>query len=330
MLRVLHVGESKTWGAAAWYLVHPTGTKGGVMAGEPLRSAHGSEISVLMAKRATELGAIQKGSSLDLYTTEGALTMAHHLTLWDPSHALPTLKSVSLQALRFGAVSNGLRAYVSETLARPFGIVIADRARLGDRSAVADLEQMASAVQLSPWTNQELLSILWVEPHDAEVQAAGARVLAPYAVEIGSATPQVAMRAVNSLFGFGPESPLLSVSAFRRALVAGLRNSSVKGEATLGENNNLAYRFENIENGGFSVRAEASAGLQKGKPVSFSLGDFLGLMLTHVLPDAPAFNPWESRAEHDQGIERLAKWLLDDGRDWLAIAKKNPFFRDSS
>jgi hypothetical protein len=339
----------QNWVHASEYLVKPTNEiwqgygmysyfpnqKNMGMTGEPLRATRGTEISDLMQRRAVQMANSHTGGSMDTFACADALEVGHCLAKWDPSHALPCLKAVCSRIV--GSLTDlGRYSSIRNTLGSQFGIVTADRARLGDPLAGDDYKALVGAVMSEPWSGLvgvDLYRPLWAAPNDPKIRKVGEEIMSALAEQLGSEDPTTASRGAEDATWQMFRSPVLGFRPYRQALIRGLGNPAVLGEAEIvqmGQAKFARYRIEpNGGGGNWNITKSEAARLLVGDKFKFTVADMLAEGFDRgYFKGIPAFDvAGKGRARKEQ-IARLVAWLDDDSRDWMGFVRSSPFHQE--
>ena len=295
------------------------------MAGEPLRVAHGDEITQLMAQRARAIVPLPKsGSSSEIDEYRRRLDLVRCLVKWDASQALAPLQEASAGAKQVFDLWG--KAYAFDPLSRPYSLVITDRISLRDDTALADYEDLLQrAAPKDVFTSA--LAPLWIFPDNADLQKIGAAYFARFAAQLTAQGKDDSGRGTYELSS-RRAIPLIKSPAYRE-FIAGLLKSDLKlGTAHLVMENkqgSITYGYgSERNNGGMGLPPGVDPATLPKEDVDFTLGDFVATEFNSY-HTAPAFVMVWPKAERARAKAEISKWLLDPAQDWNAILKEDPF-----
>lgn len=285
-----------------------------VFFGEPLRKAHGDEVSTLLAKRAIQIMETPANYE-NPYAKGDEANVAHCLAQWDPPASGPTVMTVCVHVMN---IETDQRHWSS--------MLIADLCKANNPSAAPIFALFASKVNLSSQVELSWFRPLWTSPNNAAIQKAGAELFDRLTREMQEATPEVLARSESS-FSRIRASRLLTLPYFRKFVASGLWERDVFGEATVGgifnkgvagrEYISIGYHYLGGGTSGTSL-APGSVGLPEGTKMPLSLDMSVASSLSW-LKGAPPFNLLDWKADHNEAMQAIYAWLVNPKTDWDAI-----------
>jgi hypothetical protein len=277
--------------------------------GEPLRQARDPSITALMIRRTEDL-ARRATSPIDL---RDAFEMAAKLAEWELPASLPVLRAMMdrdrNEFARDLPQDNWTRPALARTLAR-FTLL---RSRAGDRAALDEYAAwifLTSPEQLEEG-RREAFEPMWVEAQHPAIAAAAGEMFAPGTPWARSLSELSLRRDPFSRHAL-EISPLIRVSAFRRAVVAGLADRAEAGtvERRSDQPQVLSFTLK-----GGSQSGQIGAGtmtdldeLPLGEKRVARACDWLALRLAS-LNGAPRFELYWTSPRRDDAIVALAVFL---------------------
>ena len=292
------------------------------MTGNALRKGHDSEVSLLMAKRAIQSASVVTNSSIDIVAASDALRMAHCLRIWRPASSLDCARKVCKFALdtldRLGRPID-----VANTIAEPFGELVADREQGGDSSAVKDYAALLGLLSREDYTiNNAIFKPMWSSTNPA-MQDLGSSYFNGWRGRAASGDPVQAERTVVATCALA-RSPILSLPYFRKIFVAALENPSIAGKLEMdATGKNLRYKLAEGGSGYWNLRGKARA---LPSP-TLRVNDYAAeLISTSGIKGFPRFDITGSETARATQRGKLIAMLKNDEIDWISIAKTSPFF----
>jgi hypothetical protein len=338
--------RSDEWVRAAQYLVkraderwlgdlrRPSTDPKAPMTGESLRKSRGTEIGTLMAKRCEFLSGRITGSTGDVFECANALRLCHCLAKWRPEQAVPVLRETCANSLKM-AETYRQSSNIEDILGGAFGLVIADRFALSDRSAAKDYESFARYVEFQSWerpVSPDFFKPLGVRSMESDVAVVGSRVIGESSDDIASEDPELAFSVLEGPVGKLMATPLLGYKPYRELLIRGLRNKTKIGTAVVerrGDRLSPTYRIKGeTQIGNWLEDKQGLSRLSSDDRIDFSVGDLVvqRIIAAQFAAMPRMMGPWTAKERSDARSATIA-WLSDDSVDWLAVVRSSPFYR---
>ncbi len=328
----------RAWLQAAQHLVNPRVRIYGYMdepvnsdlrsplAAAPLQATRGGEIGGLMAKRAIQLVKRKHGEASEMDDCEQALSIGECLSFWSPSTCLPALQE--LTHLAGTAMTNWTNSHLEhgQLCSGAFSRVISYRLHAGDRTAIADLGRVVHTFKPHFSLTVSELKPLWMLPNDPEMRGVVDKYMRMFKKEIDSPDVSNVVSLDSALLEVAINSPLLTFASFRKVLAAGCGNTASGIEAWTSDGKSLEYNVPNRSSGGFGVLS-FPAEVPLSKHFSVTAGDFVAQRVGDLAGAPPYCMIWPNQRRREAKTA-LKKWLLDDTRDWLKVAKLSPRYSD--
>lgn len=319
--------ESHRWIAAVNSIVRRTGfRRDGPMQGESLRDKTSPSVSDLMSKRALQMmGEGRFGDSGKVFELANALRLGHQLFDWDSEVALPTLQALS-ERLTEGQRNWTNRGGAIQSAESEGAIVLVERLRLNDETAVADFEDLIWKAEPDSFHGSARTlfapAILFPDAlgmHELLEKAFGDESF-PWHVTRLKFFPRD--RALSGV--------MLTMDAYRSAVLGLLSDRRPVGETWI-QGDQMKFELDAGGSGGFGPRKEAAGSARPADGVRTTLRkcDLLGLSLTNF-DGAPSFQPYWPEDERDRAIIALKGFIeenaqrlpeLDTGRTYSRLPK---------
>jgi hypothetical protein len=282
--------------------------------GESLRDGRAPSVSQLLAQRSDDIAAIRTHSTRDHFLYVDAGLMALHLSEWDKSAAIPTLKKRLARAWSIGSEPHDILAFNSNP-AEFFGSIIAQmtlaRASCGD-DAVYD--------EYAAWIQKADLKNVYSRCDELQkplIQGA-ARPSIAKAVEYLFNDPQSpwsnVMAQGNGFWmpGFW-QTPLPNTTAFHRQALRGLADKTLAGTITFNPPKDWDTRMEaQIQMGGLGMGFRGSNGdpdtPTPGQKCSFRVCDAYAYFYAKY-QKGPTFQLFWPETNRDAGVLACQHWL---------------------
>ncbi len=162
---------------------------------------------------------------------------------------------------------------------------------------------------------------LWESPSDAAIQSVGDQTLGKWASLISSKDSTAAASSAQQITGTLPSTPLLTVASYRRLLASALRTNLVVGTMQF-DSRYLHYKLSGGGGGSWNVPQGEMPADPSSKPIDISVGDQVAQSLSiGGLKGLPPFHIIASASARFKERSELAAWLVDNKRDWKAVAK---------
>lgn len=274
--------------------------------GESLRSKANPSVARLLAKRVPQIAGAEQHNSNDMFAAADATRVALVLAEWDSKAAIPVMRA-QLKVMK--------RVYAQWSPSSQDDMLVAAQADLfstiqnaGDSTINHDYAVWIRGLGVpeNP-TSTRVFQPLWQQPHDPDIAAAAGWLFND------SASPWHCLAKSKALFGQAGEliaTPLISVAAFKKNVLANLADKSSLGEIWLNDG-----RMETIIGGYHEMQdffLEEDPLLPKpGEKRTVRVCDWYALRLARLegSPEFEAFWPQEKR---DAAIQADLAFV----RDW--------------
>jgi hypothetical protein len=294
------------------------------MMGASLASQDRSEASRLMARRATQIIDAGKPGEPTPWP-ENAFRICEALYAWDPKGSVPCLREVCDRILRSKfQIDRGQMSDEADEVVK----LIGDRLDVGDTTATADYERVFKTLDSQrSYGSIALLHPVWKDRMDAAIQRVGRERLDSLKADLGGHDIQRARRAAQDIGVGSANLSLISNPAFRRALVAGLRNHTVVGSFRIAnEGGTFVCWFTNLADGASGSAFDASKfpEWKPGMSRNVELCDDLAhIIANHGVVGDPKFSLLWSDKKRAASRSSLIDWLSNDKLDWKKIQQSN-------
>jgi hypothetical protein len=285
-------GGSVTTGPAAG----PPGLRG-----ELLRARRGPSVTELMARRIDVLAGRTKGSGDDPPAT-AACEMAALLGAWDARGGLAAITRQAQRALASSAAAAGDRSHGRGLAARCVAALTTIRIQAGDGAALGEYAKWIVGFKPEDldWYPEETLAPLWQNAGRPAAERAGEALFgdrrSPWANLLARNWPY-------RLLG----TPLVRLGAFRRLVLAGLRDHDRAGTLEVREGGQYQASFEQGAGYGSGVDPKDPHPPAPGTRHDLRVADYLAVHLRQA--GVPPYQPYWPLAERDKAIDAIATYL---------------------
>ncbi len=296
------------------------------MLAKGLPAAERAKLTQLMARRAAEI--MEKPRSqgpISRSPIHNSISICQNLYKWDQGHCIPCLRKVCNLVLQTEFNDHG---DLDETEMDAFVKLITYRSRAGDLSAAADYRKLFTFLDNKKKLGSfSLFKPLWQCPSDPEIRRVGEKRMARWEDGLCSKNPDVARETLTQLgYGFG-KIALLNQPAFRRAVVAGLRNSVQIGTFKITTDRGTKWCMYTGLGGGSTGRSLTESEFPEWKPGmggKVPMSEALAIVMTESgQQGVNEFHLLWNEEKKAEARANLIAWLSDNKLDWAKIIKTN-------